>query len=390
MGALNGTATDTLNGMQVLDEQDQIRKQQEEFLAQQAQAAQAAAQQSQQSYQQLAQAPPPQLSPADTFLPTLIGNIASTIAQDPGYRQRAETGIQQSRASLLKQRADNLTSQRDVFQQQAEEAKAAGDLAAREKYHNKIASLDKQLELVLANQARADKQDAATLAHQREQDNIRLRAAEARTTKTVEDQAALAESFDSELKTTPGGKTYLPLTNIKGVKATTAARQWAAKNGYPLVPQNTDAMIDKLHVAKQNNEDMIASLRNFAPKNWKDFGTMAKNQAAEMTGSDPEIATYKNYFDALIQQLTALAGGQGSGLRINQAEIVRQIKIAPSIRTPLPVAEAWAKRTQRLIDNAEQPVLGRAKSQPQAIGGGGKVGEPSQADKDYVKSLGIK
>ncbi len=138
----------TLSGTDLQTQLEALRQAQQEELARQAQAAAAAGSQAQTEYQQAAAAPPPQLDLASLFVPTLLGNIASTIAQDPSFRERAGQQIQTKQSDLLKARHDNLTALRDVFAQKAEQAKEAGDLEAEEKYRPRIEALSKQLEVL--------------------------------------------------------------------------------------------------------------------------------------------------------------------------------------------------------------------------------------------------
>ncbi len=358
---LNGTATDTLNGMSVLTEEDQVRKAQEEFLAQQAQAAQQAQQQAQQSYQQLAQAPPPQLSPADTFLPTLIGNIASTIAQDPGYRQRAETGIQQSRAAMLKQRADNLTSQRDVWNQRAEEAKAAGDLEAREKYHNKIASLDKQLELVMANQGRAQARDDAVAARKAAQENaLALEATRQKNRLELQRNTAqgktTAVATQLPVRTTVSGIKWRDVTGLTGEARNQAILDSGAK-GLPYVMGPEATTLKEIQVARINANKLRTFIKDVLPPNWQSRPEyIAKNSWGRFLQSNKKAAAFGAWRESAITQLKAAAAVTGNRQAQKQFEQVLKNDI-PQFGDDIPTALERLDIVDQMLGSREDTIL---------------------------------
>jgi hypothetical protein len=350
---------------------DRLAQEQMELQRQRTEQAQQQAQQALSQYQGTAQAPPAQLSPLDTFLPTLVGNIASVIAQDPTYRQHGHEEVKRRQSELLKNRADTLQALQDNYNQKAKAALDAGDNQAHEEALLAKEKVSNAYQKVLdAQKAENDRTAAKTkqgydLARDKAKSDLDLRnAKELARIKAEADSGAAAEAqqatFENDTKQTASGRQYLPLTNVKGVKPTAAARQYAATHGIPVVSAIDDDKLTRLDQARLNADDMIASLRKFLPKSNKDVGTMAHNTQQDLMGGDPEIRNYRQYYDALIEQLVAVAGGRGSGVRINRDEINRQVKIAPTIRTPLPIAEGWVRRVHQLIDNAEDPVLGRA------------------------------
>ncbi len=105
-----------------------------------------------QAYQSAAAAPPPELSPQDQFIPTLLGNLASVIGQDPSYKQNAQGQLREQRKNLMQTRLDNLTALRDNFSKAAAAADEAGDLETSLKHRSKMETLSKTMEVLLANQ----------------------------------------------------------------------------------------------------------------------------------------------------------------------------------------------------------------------------------------------
>jgi hypothetical protein len=157
--------TNTLNGMDANTLTQAIEEQLRQQMAQRTQESTQSAQQAEGQYAEAAAAPPPNLSVLQQFLPTLLGNFASTISQDPGYRERAQQGMQQERQSLMQARAQNLTSLRDVWSQRAEAAKNAGDFEAEADFRLKHEKISKTLEQM---QDAKDKQAAIDLERERQ------------------------------------------------------------------------------------------------------------------------------------------------------------------------------------------------------------------------------
>lgn len=147
----------TLQGADVLTLLQQAMQEQATALQGRTQAATQAANQAQQEYGNLAAAPSPQLNPLAAMIPALFGNVASVLSGNPEYSKRGQQTVQQSRAGLLKQRADNLAALRETYIQKAEEAQKAGDLEATEKYRSKIETIGKTFDLVQSNYDRANR-----------------------------------------------------------------------------------------------------------------------------------------------------------------------------------------------------------------------------------------
>lgn len=131
--ALPTNITGTLSGLDALTLAQALEQQQAQELASRTQAATQAATQAGQQYQQAAQAPPPELNPIAALIPSLFGDVASILSQNPTYAERGQQQVQESRAQLLRNRADNLKASLQTWQQKAEEAQKAGDFEAEAK-----------------------------------------------------------------------------------------------------------------------------------------------------------------------------------------------------------------------------------------------------------------
>lgn len=423
----------TLQGVDVNTLQQALEAQQNQVVAEAAARAAAANQGAEQAgtaYQSASQAPPPALSALSQALPGLMGSVASIISGNPSYQQDAQQRTQISQKQLFENRQNTLTALRDKYLQQADAAKQIGNDAAHTESLVKLNQIENQQAQLLLKQ----KQDAtSTEGIAKRADDLRKEAVDnvrglmsnyitagkdvpaplmSKAIKLgIVDEGTLGGALkptggkggsgqeidpealtfiDNEIKQNSAGKTYLPLTNIP-VKYKASALQYAKDHNLPAVsPQESDRL-DRLDIARQNVNSMIGSLRTFAPSDWKDVQKTIRNKAEDIAGSNPEIRNYHTYYEALIQQLVALAGGAGSGVRINQAEIKRLQETAPKVTTPLPVAERWAQRVQELVDNTEGTLLSRKRlMKPEAkTAPAPTTPKATVSDRAYVQSLGL-
>lgn len=173
---------------------------------------------------------------------------------------------------------------------------------------------------------------------------------------------------DSNTRTTASGVPYVDGTTLTGAQAQTAQLQ-AAKLGIPYVGSAGAGALNKLEEARQNIaniKDVLTGAsggNNISPSNGFTRLLEIPNYAAEgLTQDGPEatqIAAYNTFRSAAIGALQAVAGGSGSGLRINQAEI--QMSIQNDIPTP---TDTSAVRDQKianmtsLLDSNEAQLLG--------------------------------
>jgi len=143
-----GFLMNTLNGMSVQTPKDGLEEELLRAAAARTQQMTQEASSAQQQYQQQASAPPPQLGAMETFVPTLLSNIAAVLGRDPSYRDRNHQNLGQQRQALLQSRAQNLQSLRDIYAQKAEAAQRSGDMEATEKFklqQEKMSKLQEQI-----------------------------------------------------------------------------------------------------------------------------------------------------------------------------------------------------------------------------------------------------
>lgn len=95
------------------------------------------------------------------------------------------------------------------------------------------------------------------------------------------------------------------------------------------------------------------------------FANWAKNTYGQITGTNPKISDFNVYKDSAIKAVTALAGGAGSGLRLNTSTIEAAVNNLPTKGDSLETAMEKINKTRDLLNIQ----LGTAFSNP-AIGNG--------------------
>lgn len=173
---------------------------------------------------------------------------------------------------------------------------------------------------------------------------------------------------DSNTRTTQSGVPYVDGTTLTGAQASQAQLQ-AAQLGIPYLGSAGAGALNKLEEARQNISNIkdvltgAAGGTNISPSNALSRLLEIPNYAAEgVTQSGPEaaqLAAYNTFRSAAIGALQAVAGGSGSGLRINQSEI--EMSINNDIPTPTDTAEVRDQKIANmtsLLDSNEAQLLG--------------------------------
>jgi hypothetical protein len=244
------TLNNTLQGLDPLTlmQAEAVRQQQE--LAARTQAATQGAQQAQQAYQQAAAAPPPQLPMADAFVPALLGNLASVISQNPAYQQQGQEQVQQSKAELLKARADNLQALRDAYSQKADEAAKAGDLEAQITARTKMDTFSKLHDEVMANHDREFKAEQANLDRQSAERIASERKANSMGGGGMVDPSAIADGIEQGILPPEG-------TNLGRGGTWAAVSSLLAKRGFNVKQAQNDLIGTRAHFRNLNSTQQL-------------------------------------------------------------------------------------------------------------------------------------
>ena len=376
LGSLGGTLT----GDQLLTEMERLRREREAQLSASSQAAAEQAGQAQQTYQQAAGQPPPQPAPGDLFAQTLLGNLASVISQNPQYQQNVQTQRQTKQSDLLKARQDNLQSLRDVYMTKAKQAEEAADLEGTEKYRSKIDVLTRQIDILGQRQTNALALEEAK--HRNRLAEITTRAEQTR-------QAGGGGEFNPAdyVDTSESGVPFIDLSKIPSIKQRQEASDYARQNKIRPIGEREKSALDLVRDARSNIQSISDVVSTFLPGTPQERVLKGPaNLLASQTQSNPDISSFQAYRTAAIQIIQALAG-LGKGLRINQAEINAALKNdIPTITDTLPTAQKKLGVLLGMLGHVETAVLGQSPSPENST----PRSKATQADVDYVRSLGIK
>lgn len=167
---------------------------------------------------------------------------------------------------------------------------------------------------------------------------------------------------DNNTKISSSGVPYVDGTNLTGTQAAEAQLE-AAKLGIPYLGASAASAINSIEAAKQNLQNIATTLQGITPSNFIEAAAdslMYPVQGATQSGTyGPTVAAYNTYRSAAIKALQAVAGGTGSGLRINQAEI--QMSINNDIPKTTDTAATANKKLQimnSLLDSNEESLFG--------------------------------
>lgn len=375
----------TLTGDDVLLQMEALRQAQAQALAQHTAEATSQAQGAAEQYAQAAQAPPPDIAPLAALLNTIQGSVSSILSGDKGFQQRAEERTQDSRAGLLKARADNLRALQDVYKQKAEEAQKAGDLEQTEKYRRQFEMLSKQFEVVSANQKRTQAQeDAQALEATRQANRLALKKTLGAPTPKEKPTAEDLSYLGSLTTTLPDGRKFLDLGGF-AAKEKAAARQWAVQNNVLPVEKEQAFELRDIQGAKLNLKSLFDDINGLLPKDAATRAAAAPGiKLSRLLQISGRRAAYATWRTSAIKALRATTGSKS--FRMTQQEVNLAIKNdIPELTDTYEVALDKLQRVGQLLDNAQAPILDRAWAQA-SLGGPGATPAPTGGTKVKMRA----
>lgn len=162
---------------------------------------------------------------------------------------------------------------------------------------------------------------------------------------------------------------------MKGVKPTNAALQYAKDNGLVAVDKGVADRLRTSEEVQSNLDDIERVVANFLPETPQGRAvSIPKNLLAAWTQSNPDIASFGNTYAAAIRNIQALAGGQGSGFRLTNAEVAMATRNFPKITDDLPTAMRKLKWERDFLANKERTHLQRNMTVPKEGGPSGTQG----------------
>lgn len=164
--------------------------------------------------------------------------------------------------------------------------------------------------------------------------------------------------FDTNMKQTSNGVWYLDGTNLSGKQATALQLQ-AAQLGIPYLSKAASGVVQKADDVKSNMASISAMIDNLPNNAFTRMFVGPLNNIAAAVQQNPGLASFNTWRTAAIATLQALAGGAGSGLRINQAEILMSIKNdIPNIDDTKDTAKSKIIKITTMLDNQEKSLFG--------------------------------
>lgn len=153
------------------------------------------------------------------------------------------------------------------------------------------------------------------------------------------------------------------------------AKSILPSEGIPVLSEQNVGKIQNIDVTKQN----LAQLGSLLPQilqgglYGRTLGAFG-NLISEQTQSDPNIAAFKVYRDTAINTIQALAGGTGSGFRLNQSEINTATSNLPSITDNLETAQQKLSLLNGFLQKWENEILPQNNAQAGSQTGGTQSG----------------
>lgn len=375
----------TLTPAGVLSQMQAAGEQEQAALAAKAKAASEAATAAGSQYQQAAAAPPPQLDPLSQSLPQLLGNVASTLTNDPGYASRAHQNVTQAHDDLIRARVQNLQALRESWDMKAKAAQDAGNLEATLTARTKSEQLSKTLDVLLQGQKekaaqgltefnageemkRLKQTGSNQIALERErgaQDRATL-ATKAKFDKTT--NASVVNDYFSDPqfnKETRDGVKYFDATNVPADKNTrNAALAYASQNGRVFVNKDEASRLQAAEEVFRSLDDVSQVMTDILPQSGGAErvrkGAQNLMAAATRTGANaPAIAAFNNSQMEGIRVIQSLAAGAGSGFRLNQSEINMITKRWPQLTDDIGTARWKVFWDKRFIENKQRTFFGK-------------------------------
>ncbi len=162
-----------------------------------------------------------------------------------------------------------------------------------------------------------------------------------------------------DVETTETGRKYVDLGKYT-VQERAKVRDAAHSQGAAIVTPALSNKLKDIDTARMNQRDLMADISSTLPKDASgrtlEYPNIMLSKAFQ---SDEARAAYGAWRTTAISTLKAMVGGQGSGLRINQAEIAAALENdIPQLTDTLPVAIRKFASITKQLNNVENGILG--------------------------------
>lgn len=298
------------------------------------------------------------------------------------------TKEQKNQAALVQADLADRQSQIDNAKDDKKTIIALAAAAIKNNPNDPAAQYAAQQALAESNKPQPDLQAALGLVGKYQTDPLdtQLKIAQIQKARADANNATLTSGSSSilapYLKTSYDGTQYVDLSSLTPTDKAKYAAIASANGVHPIVDQTEASKLGAISVTKSNLNDILNTF-NSVPTTKVGFPA-AQGVANSIKGffGDATIKAYADYRTSAINTLQALAGGAGSGFRINQSEVNAAIKDIPVLTgsgadTPASAAAKIANLNGQ-IDKWQKQILGGGNTAANDASG------PSTVSKDGV------
>jgi len=311
------------------------------------------AQSASQDYLNAAQQPVPEPDALAQFVPSLLGNIASVISQNPSYREQAQKDIHEKRQDLRQKRADNLLALKDMWDTKARLASSAGDREAEINARLKVEQLSKIAEQMLETQREHHGMELERLR----QKGDRARDASAERIAGIRSGGGLAvgDENDVDLLADKVEAGQMKLTELPFRARIPVVRRISERGGTIFPPKVRDT-INNLSAAR----GVLAEIKDLSAKVNKATTGMGRiKQGLESTGraiaqSTEEDALFDKTRDGFLATISRATGERGV---LTDRDAFRAKELLPTRYDKKLVAESKIRQLAEFLDNVEQRTI---------------------------------
>lgn len=190
----------------------------------------------------------------------------------------------------------------------------------------------------------------------------------------------LVETYTQRLS---DGTPYINMSKVAQTQQS-AVKLLAAQAGVPTLEDEDVVKARSIDVTSQNLAQMgLVAEKILSAGLAGRLQGLTQNQLENIAQTNPEISSFQTYRDAAINAIQALAGGSGSGFRLNQSEIEVASSNLPTITDNIETARMKLSIVQSFLGKWKNQLLPNQHTQTtpsnlQPTSSGGVTGNPTQ------------
>ncbi len=175
-------------------------------------------------------------------------------------------------------------------------------------------------------------------------------------------QSFLPPAVSQSVQAMPNGIPYINLGNVPS-NLQTMVSNLAQQHGIKAFTADQVSGLESLGAVSQALNGMTTLVtQQLMPANGGlgTAGNVIKNWWGSVTGTNPALAQFQTYSDSAIKSVQALAGGQGSGLRLNIGTISNAVNNWPTQNDSLETALQKIATLRTLLNNQMGQIFGNS------------------------------